>query len=127
MWCWSRSQHQIHRSTFAVYQANKQTSNMKFLVFLCAVLAVASSAAVRDKRSFIDYSGLGGYSLGLNSRVVAVNKVVNVNRVVDVPQVINVRKVIAEPRVVTVNKVIAEPTYSLGYNTLGSSYASGWW
>ncbi|KAJ0176339.1 hypothetical protein K1T71_008513 [Dendrolimus kikuchii] len=107
-------------------------------VVLCALIALASAGALREKRS--GWSGgwsgssggwSGGYGGGISipsTRVVAVNKVVNVNKVVEVPQVVSVRKVVSVPQVVTVNKVIAEPSYSVGSygGGYGGGYSSGW-
>nr|XP_049700669.1 shematrin-like protein 3 [Helicoverpa armigera] len=115
-----------------------------FQVVLCALVAVAASAAVREKRGYSSgWSGsLGGYSGGLSggysgglsggysggysapaAQVVAVNKVVNVQREVTVPQVVNVRKIVSVPQVVTVKQVVP---VSGGYGgSLGGGYSSG--
>ncbi|PZC72397.1 hypothetical protein B5X24_HaOG211241 [Helicoverpa armigera] len=124
-------------------RSNKQV-NMKAFIVLCALVAVAASAAVREKRGYSSgWSGsLGGYSGGLSggysgglsggysggysapaAQVVAVNKVVNVQREVTVPQVVNVRKIVSVPQVVTVKQVVP---VSGGYGgSLGGGYSSG--
>uniref|UniRef100_A0A2A4JL06 Uncharacterized protein n=1 Tax=Heliothis virescens TaxID=7102 RepID=A0A2A4JL06_HELVI len=124
-------------------RSNKQV-NMRAFIVLCALVAVAAGAAVREKRGYSSgWSGsLGGYSGGLSggysgglsggysggysapaAQVVAVNKVVNVQREVTVPQVVNVRKIVSVPQVVTVKQVVpVSGGYSAG---LGGGYSSG--
>ncbi|CAF4858019.1 unnamed protein product [Pieris macdunnoughi] len=66
------------------------------------------------------------------TRVVTVNKVVNVKKVVTVPQVVNVEKIISVPKVIQIKKVVpvssgcskCKASHGSGY---AASYNSGGW